>query len=367
MSINKIERGRYKVVATVWPNLKKEATVNGSLDDAKAKELELKKELKAKKASQESERSLKYKKFGECLDLYDEDRTWGDSTFNHLKENLSHVHLPVIWEGLKDFADNMLNNSFYGEDDDKEYTPPTVNRCISMAKTAVSKAFTSRKIEINYLSRFPTLKENNIKYRTLNTDEKKKLFSELAEHLKPLFYFAIRIPCRAGELVNLKKSQYNSSLDIIIIEDGETKNGDGRWLPVFPEMKAYFDSIPEECDYLFYRQELDGSYKPLGYEKWSKKLKKAVIIPNFKKGWNNANRRAKIEGYNAHKMRQEAAMGLLYEGYTELEVMMIGGWKSIDAFRRYVRADRIMLFKKLGTLKQDDSWKKELAPRKMVA
>ena len=55
---------------------------------------------------------------------------------------------------------------------------------------------------------------------------------------------------------------------------------------------------------------------------------------------------------------------MLYDGFTEIDVMMIGGWKSQRAFRRYVRSDEISLQIKMGIWSEpDETWKKELAPR----
>ena len=142
-----------------------------------------------------------------------------------------------------------------------------------------------------------------------------------------------------------------------MLNDGTTKNGDGRWLPIPKECEVYFDSIPNECEYLFAKFE-NGEYLPLGYP--CKRTKQ--IIPSFRKAWDSACSRSEIEGYNFHKTRQQAAMQLLYEGWTELEVMMVGGWRSIAAFRRYVHADEILLQKRLGKWEIDTRWYTELAP-----
>jgi len=354
MSIKKIETGRYKVVVRVWPNLKKEATVFGTLDDAKAKELELKHLLYEDRTATENSRSLKFKTFGECLELYNQSRTWGDDKYNRLKQDLAHIQLPELWDALKSFVKHLQKQKTRNG---KDFTPATINRHISIAKAAVNLAYKERKLESNILSGFPTIREDNKRYRILSNQEREALFNELVDYLKPMFYFASRVPCRAGELVNLKRSAYNPERGLIILEDGTTKNGQGRWLPVFPEMKEYFDTLPKESEYLFYRNE-NSRYLPLGY--WSEKEKR--VIPNFKKAWVGACERAEIKGYNVHKLRQQSAMQLLYDDFREFEVMMIGGWKSYDAFRRYVQADEVMLLKKLGKWENDDSWKQTLAP-----
>lgn len=356
---SKTEKGKFKVIARVWPDLKKEATVYGTMDDAIAKRLELKKELLAKKVGIEAAKSSKFRTIGDCLRYYDqEQRTWGDEIFFKLLENFDHVVLEEAWDKLAVYSKYMQNST---NKIGTTYKPATINRHIAMLKGAVSAAYKARKITINYLSGFSTLPELNKKYRTLNCSEIRKLYYELAEHIRPLFFFALTVPCRLGELVNLRKEQYDPVRELIQLRDDETKNGEGRWLPVFNEMKPYFDSIPKECPFLFYMSTGKG-YKPLGY--WSSKEKR--IKPNIQTGWEGACKRAGITDFNFHKTRQQAAMDLLYHDYREFEVMMIGGWKSNEAFRRYVRADEVMLLKRLGKWEIDDSWKSELAPKPVL-
>ncbi len=59
-------------------------------------------------------------------------------------------------------------------------------------------------------------------------------------------------------------------------------------------------------------------------------------------------------------------MQMLYEDYREFEVMMIGGWKTHEAFHRYIQANEIMLKKRLGKWEPDTTWYKELAPKNPV-
>ncbi len=354
---SKTVRGKFKVVARVWPDLKKEATVFGTMDDAKAKELELKKELLAKKAGIDAAKSSKFRTIGDCLRYYDqEQRTWGDEIFFKLLENFDHVLLEEAWDRLAAYSKYMQNST---NKIGTTYKPATINRHIAMLKGAVSAAYKARKITINYLSGFSTLPELNKKYRTLSCSEIRKLYYELAEHIRPLFFFALTVPCRIGELVNLRKEQYDPVRGIIQLNDDETKNGEGRWLPVFKEMKPYFDSIPKGCPFLFYMHTEKG-YKPLGY--WSPKENR--YKPNIQTGWEGACRRAGITDFNFHKTRQQAAMDLLIShNFREIECMMVEGWKSYEAFRRYVRADEVMLMIRLKKWEIDDSWKADLAPK----
>ena len=266
---------------------------------------------------------------------------WGDSIIKNLRENIGHVDPSLIWRELQLYISSL------------KYSPATLNRHIAIAKTAVKKSYLAGYLEKDYLNKFPTYKENNIKYRTLDSNEIENLNNELPQYLRPLFYFAIRVPCRISELVNLRKEQYNPFTGLITIK--HSKNGEERWLPVFEEFKEYLNNLHVDCPYIFYRV-IEGKYKPLGY------FKNGYIIPNIQKQWSAACKRAGIEGYNFHKTRQQAAMQMLYDGFNELETMTVGGWRSYNAFRRYVQADEIMLLKKLGKWYGDSAWKKRIAP-----
>jgi hypothetical protein len=57
-------------------------------------------------------------------------------------------------------------------------------------------------------------------------------------------------------------------------------------------MLEYFSSLPEECEYLFFRMH-QGTLKPLRYKGKGGKLK-----PDIKKAWNKALDESNISGYN---------------------------------------------------------------------
>jgi integrase len=213
--------------------------------------------------------------FGEVLELYDKNRTWGDGVYKRLKKELVNAPISAIYAQMAKFVDKLKRSK---SSIDKAFSPATINRHVAMAKAAVAYAYKRRKIEENFMTCFPMQTEDNRRYRILDEDERKKLFKELPEYLRPIFYFACRVPARVGELVNLTRAHYNRFQELIILEDGETKNGEGRWLPVFDEMKDYFHNLPTGTDYLFYREE-EGKYLPLGYYS----PREGRIVPGFKK------------------------------------------------------------------------------------
>lgn len=157
------------------------------------------------------------------------------------------------------------------------YSNGSINRHIAMAKAADAQALIDGKIKKQYLQQYPTLKENNIHYRILSDDERERLWKKLPEWIKPLWYFSNRVPCRISEIINLKKENLHLSSGRIFLNGSLTKNGDARKLTIYPEMYEYFETLPDDCEWLFFRSH-KGILKPLGYKGKGSKLK-----PDIKK------------------------------------------------------------------------------------
>lgn len=359
MSVTKIGKEKFKIVVRLQDK-KKQITISGSKFDAQLKELELRRELQQELKLRDNKCSLKspdkFIYFSECMAVYKERGQWKPTVYNRLTKRMGKVELTNIWDELEAFV-NYLKGAKTRKG--KPFSSAYINRHIAQAKAAVKLAYRPlRKIDINYLEGFPLEKENNIKYRILSNDERIRLFNALPEFLRPLFYFACRVPCRISEMVNLKKENIDSARGVLVLEDGTTKNGNGRWLPIFKEFEDYINSLPDECDYIFHRFHR-GRYWPLGYID----SKTGLVVPDISKYWNEACVDAKIDGFNFHKTRQQAAMQLLYDGWNTIEVMMVGGWLTHIAFKRYVHADQMMLLKRLGKWENDTSWYEELSPK----
>ena len=108
-----------------------------------------------------------------------------------------------------------------------------------------------------------------------------------APHLKPAVEFAMLVPIRKSELVNLKKDALDLFNNVIRLRNGTTKNKRGTFIPIPPDMLPYFRSIPSESEYLFYRR-VGDRYFSLG---------------DFKKAWQRVKRLAGIEDFHFHDLR----------------------------------------------------------------
>src|SRR5690606_19756306 len=108
----------------------------------------------------------------------------------------------------------------------------------------------------------------------------------------------------------------------IRIRNGTTKNDQGCDKPIPPNMTAYFRSLPSDCPWLFYRQEM-GLYHGLGC---------------FNKAWYKCLRIAGIGNFRFHDTRHNAATALLDNGTPEQVVLTVAGWKT-NMLKTYYHRD----------------------------
>lgn len=381
MSIKNIGNKKWKIAVTKRiPQLasgqkKVTATVIGSKLDAQNKENELKNKLKtfAEALKEQNKRSLKYQSkerlttFGEAYELwYEAGKCWKKGYGTRLYEHLFNSKLTGnidevgIWDDLRRFVQYMEEEATYssGAKTGLPYSPATINRHISMAQSVINYASCElKRIDRHFLARFPKLPEDNIYKRVLSNSERERLFCHLPDYLKPFTYMAMRVPARISELVNLTVDQIDYDNMVFDLQGSDTKNGEGRWLPIYEEMEEYILSIPPEQKFVFVKEL--GSPIPLGYYN----ANEGKYFFSEYDMWNNALENAGIENYNFHKTRQQAARQMLSDGFTEVDTMLVGGWKTFAAFHRYVTSDSIELQKKFRKRKVDDSWKVRLAPK----
>ena len=120
----------------------------------------------------------------------------------------------------------------------------TINREISLLR----RSFTLAEVEF---PRIQKLAENNIRKGFLTPEQYVALLAHLPDHIKPIFQFAYRTGCRRGEILNLKWSNVNLRDEVVRLEPGETKNGDGRTIQLSSDLVRMFEGLPRNNDYVF--------------------------------------------------------------------------------------------------------------------
>ncbi len=308
--------------------IKKERTVTGRKSDAEELFLQFKQEMREQNPVP---RSGSLKTFDEVIQYFQDRNTHSRAgyIFQRLKKDLGSVRMGELGDRFDRFITMLkLERTRTG----KIIMDETVNHYISYAKAVCNFAVKNEKLERNPLSRFSKIKVDNARDRVLSEDEQKKFFScleEEAPHLLPAVRFAYQVPIRLGELIRIRKKDIDLSRGVIVLHDGETKNGRGAIIPIPPGMVDYFRSIPEECEYAFYRvvlgtrtvrQSPNPRYVPLGC---------------FGKSWKKVLKKAEIEDFRFHDLRHIACWNLAKNGTPESVIMRIGNWKTPEIFRRY--------------------------------
>jgi len=174
--------------------------------------------------------------------------------------------------------------------------------------------------------RFPKFKEIP-RDKVLTGEEEGRLLEIMAReapHILPMVRFALQVPCRRSELVNMNRDDVNwfSNPPSIRVRNGTTKSDQGMNKPIPPDLIGYFRSIPAGCPFLFYRME-KGVYKPLG---------------DFKKAWTRCLHLAGIVGFRFHDTRHISASTMVDLGTPERVVMQIAGWLTPMLSDYYHRA-----------------------------
>lgn len=191
-------------------------------------------------------------------------------------------------------------------------TVAALNRARTLISAALNQAVAVGKLERNPLHAGLWPKGKEIpRDRFLAPAEVARLLNVLeaeAPHLLPLTRFALAVPCRKSELVRMTRDDLDLFHNAIRVHNGTTKNEEGAWKPIPPELVPYFRSLPADCRYLFHR---NGA--PLG---------------DFKKAWARALKLAGIRNFHFHDTRHIAATNMVDAGTPERVVMDVAGWKT---------------------------------------
>jgi integrase len=191
----------------------------------------------------------------------------------------------------------------------------TINRIIEIAKAVFNLLVALGYVEKNPITnqRFPKTKQKP-RDRYLEPDERLRLLNAIQTHrpyLLPFIEFNLAVPCRKGELINLKREAYSAFTNTIYVPDSKT--GEPIHKPVPDATRRYIQSIPAACPWLFYRQEKDGSFHPLG---------------DFRRAWRYCLKKAGVMHATIHDLRHVAATDLYANGNSERMIMDIAGWKT---------------------------------------
>jgi integrase len=139
----------------------------------------------------------------------------------------------------------------------------------------------------------------------------------LPDHLRPVCEFAYLTGWRRSEITKLRWDQVDMRERGIRLWAGETKNQEGRFLPLEGELWHLIQRQRQTvgCQYVF--------------NHFGRRIK------TFYKAWERACRQAGCPGALFHDFRRTASRNLRRKGLSESEAMLITGHRTASVFRRY--------------------------------
>ncbi|KPK77300.1 MAG: hypothetical protein AMJ89_02675 [candidate division Zixibacteria bacterium SM23_73] len=223
--------------------------------------------------------------------------------------------------------------------------PATVNRELSVLKRAFNLAISWDMADENPVQRVKFLRKPEPRERILTEDEEMRLFKACTEHLKPIVMTALRTGMRKAEIANLRWNQ----VDLINreIEVVRTKSGKKRIIPISEDlyqMLRQLRATKENSDFVFqYVDQRTGERKHLRF---------------FRRSFENACRRANIEGFTFHDLRHTFASRLVRAGVDLITVKDLLGHYSVKTTERYTHSNREQKRKAVEILSKDKGGKR---------
>jgi integrase len=163
------------------------------------------------------------------------------------------------------------------------------------------------------------LKENNVRTGFFEVDDYKALMAQAAEHIRPILAFACETGWRKSEILSLKWHQVDLRAKTVRLDHGQTKNHEGRLICLSDELYSLLQDLFTKrtlgCDHVFQNQG-----KP---------------IKDIRRGFDSANKRAKLGKRLFHDFRRTAIRNMVRNGIPEQVAMKISGHKTRSVFERY--------------------------------
>lgn len=289
---------------------RKQERFTGTRAQAEERYLELKRELRGERKP--------VRTFGELLDGYaalrPEIKGSQAYLFRTLKADLGAVDILDLGPALGRYY--AILRTTPSKTTGRKLGPASLNRFRTMVAAVLNLAVQAGTLDKSPLNAAVWPKAKEIpRDRFLEPVEEARLLAATekgAPHLYPIIRFALLVPCRKSELVRMTRADLDLFHNAIRVHNGTTKNDEGSWKPIPPEMIPYFRSLPPETPFLFFR------------------MRKGVPVGlgDFKKAWATAKRLAGIRDLHFHDSRHVSATNMVAAGTPERAVMDIAGWKT---------------------------------------
>jgi len=201
----------------------------------------------------------------------------------------------------------------------------TINRILALLRGALRAAAKADPPKVLKVPLIPKLPESAPRAGFFEEHEYRALLRALPDHLKPVLAFGYWTGCRKGEILRLKWDQVDLDQGVVRLRAGETKSGEGRVIPLAPELLEILRlhrQTAGESEYVF---TYNGTPFRGFHSGWEAACKTAGL-------WDEkANRPTRL----FHDLRRTAVRNLVRAGVPEKVAQGISGHKTRAVFERY--------------------------------
>ena len=203
----------------------------------------------------------------------------------------------------------------------------TANRELSLVRIAYRLGQGCTPPKVLMVPKFPMAQEQNVRKGFLRDEEYSVLLAALPAELKPLFVTGYETGIRKGELLTIRWGQVDFESGSMALETGETKNGEGRSVPIVPgDMEDLLRGAKQERD-------ANWPTSPWVFNRQGEPIK------DFRRTWEKACETAGVPNLNFHDLRRTAVRNMRRAGVPQVIRMQISGHKTDSMERRYSIVD----------------------------
>jgi integrase len=204
----------------------------------------------------------------------------------------------------------------------------TVNRELAVVKRSLVLAMQHDPPLIGRIPHIPALKENPPRKGFVEDRTYAAILRELPKPIRLLAALAYRTGARKGELLGLRVDQVDLELNQIRLHAGETKNDEGRVLPIYGDVR---EMIAARLHQRTTQAKRSGKF-PLP---WLCIHEDGRQVRQFDRSWRSACVRAGFPALLFHDLRRSAVRNMERAGIPRSVAMKISGHKTEAVYRRY--------------------------------
>mgnify|MGYP003675946189 CR=1 FL=1 len=269
---------------------------------------------------QENIESLTFKQYLDTfyLEWIAKSHKSADKTKNYLLTALCPLHNIM----LKGITTEKLNKFLYQYKKDNNVSNSTLNKAITILKSALNRAVEFGYMDKNNINSFKKLKESSAKVRYLSKDETALFLSTLEKNqgnTHDIIVLAYYSGMRRGEIFSLKWKDIDFNTNQINLDHLNTKSGKSRTIPMHPKILDLLSTIPQsgKDEYIFKSPVTGGR------------------LQDIKKSWSSFLKDAGISDFRFHDLRHNFASQLIMKGQSLSVVRELLGHSDFKMTLRY--------------------------------